>query len=65
MATSRAAQTPSDRPRQAIEPAPEAPGAVGQMADEECHLLNLPVELQKTILEYVRISVPSFYVELY
>jgi hypothetical protein len=35
------------------------------MADEECHLLNLPVELQKTILEYVRISVPSFYVELY
>lgn len=35
------------------------------MDDEECHLLSLPVELQKTILEYVRTSVLTFYVESY
>jgi hypothetical protein len=64
MATSRVAQTPNDRLRLALGPATENPGAVKQMTDEECHLLNLPVELQKTILEYVRTSVPSFNWEL-
>jgi hypothetical protein len=60
MATSRVAQTPNDHLQLALGPATENPGAVKQMTDEECHLLNLPVELQKTILEYVRTSVPSF-----
>jgi hypothetical protein len=53
MATSRSTQAPS-------ESTTGNPGAVTQMAAEESHLLALPVELQKTILEYVRTSVPSF-----
>jgi hypothetical protein len=60
MATGRATQTPNDHLQMALEPATGNPGTLNQMADEECHLLNLPVELQKTIFEYVRTSALSF-----
>jgi hypothetical protein len=60
MATSSATQTPSDRPQLSVELAPETSGIAHQTADEEAHLLGLPVELQKEILEYIRSSVLGF-----
>lgn len=65
MATSRSIQTPNNLLQLALKPATGTSGVANQMDDEECHLLSLPVELQKTILEYVRTSVLTFYVESY
>lgn len=56
--------TPSGRHQLAIEPAPETSEAIKQTADEECHLLNLPVELRKMILEYVGGPIPTFHFAL-
>jgi hypothetical protein len=64
MAASIFKHTPSGRPQLAIEPAPETSGAIGQMAGEGCHLLNLPVELQKMILEYVGTPITSLHLAL-
>jgi hypothetical protein len=60
MAASTPMHTPSDTLQLAIAPHTVNSGAFNQMATEESYLLGLPVELQKTILEYLRTSVPKF-----
>ena len=60
MAVSTPMRTPSDTLQLETEPDKANSGSTNQMATEEFHLLGLPVELQKTILEYVRTAVPSF-----
>jgi hypothetical protein len=59
MAAITPVHTPSNTLQLAIAPHTVNSGAFNQMAAEGSHLLALPVELQKTILEYVRTSVPS------
>jgi hypothetical protein len=45
----------------AIRSVPEAPAATNQTVRPEFRLLDLPVELQEMILEYVRVLLPAFF----
>jgi hypothetical protein len=57
---SEATTAPAGELQLAIRAAPEPSAAINQTVRSEFRLLDLPVELQDTVLEYVRVFLPAY-----